>query len=54
MRLYALLSDRIGAVIDFYATREAAEAELRDALSDEPEWEDVLRVEPVEFETTAN
>jgi hypothetical protein len=53
MRLYALVSDQTGAVID-YATREEPEAELRDALSDEPEWEGVLRVEPVKFETSAS
>lgn len=45
MLFYALVSDEIGQVVDFYATREEAEAELRDPLSDEPEWEDVLRVE---------
>jgi hypothetical protein len=52
--IFALVSDEIGAVIDFYATREEAEAELRDALSDEPEWKAVLRVEPFELETSPN
>jgi hypothetical protein len=52
--LFALVSDEIQAVVDFYAAREEAEAELRDALSDEPEWADVLRVEAFEFETSPN
>jgi hypothetical protein len=53
--LYALVSDLIGGkVIDYYATREEAEEELRDALSDEPEWDGVLHVEPVEFDLSRN
>jgi len=53
--LYALISDEIGGkVVDYYATREEAEAELRDAISDEPEWEGLLRIEAVEFETSEN
>jgi hypothetical protein len=53
--LYALISDQIGGkVVDYYATREQAEAELRDALADEPEWAGILRVEPFEFETSPN
>lgn len=52
--VYALVSEEIGQVIDFYATREEAEGELRDALSDEPEWEGLLRVEAFNFETSAN
>jgi hypothetical protein len=31
-------------------TREAAEAELREILEDEPEWVDVLRVEPIQLD----
>ena len=52
--LYALISDEIGQVIDFYATREEAEDELRDALSDEPSWKDVLRVKAFAFEASPN
>jgi hypothetical protein len=37
-----------------YPSREEAEAELRDALSDEPEWVDILHVEPFQFETSPN
>jgi hypothetical protein len=32
------------------ATREAAEAELREILHDEPDWKDVLRVVPIELD----
>jgi hypothetical protein len=31
-------------------TREAAEDELREILEDEPEWVNVLRVEPVQLD----
>jgi hypothetical protein len=31
-------------------TQEAAEAELREILEDEPEWVNVLRVVPIEFD----
>lgn len=34
---FALVSDEISQVIDAYATHEEAEAEVRDALADEPE-----------------
>jgi hypothetical protein len=30
--------------------REAAEAELREILEDEPDWKDVLRVVPIELD----
>ncbi|HET7049647.1 MAG TPA: hypothetical protein VFI54_15390 [Solirubrobacteraceae bacterium] len=33
----------------FFATREAAEAELREILHDEPDWKDVVRVVPIEL-----
>jgi hypothetical protein len=32
VRFFALVSDEIQAVVDFYPSREEAEAELRDAL----------------------
>jgi hypothetical protein len=54
MLLYALISDEIQAVVDFYPTRAEAEADLLDCLSDVPEWWDVLRVEAFEIETSAN
>ena len=54
MVFFALVSDEIQAVVEFYPSQEEAEAELRDALSDEPGWVDVLRVEAFEFETSPN
>ena len=54
MLFFALVSDEIQAVVDFYPSRAEAEAELRDALSDEPGWGDVLRVETFQFETSPN
>jgi hypothetical protein len=36
--------------LDPFLTREAAEAELREILEDEPDWEDVLRVVPIELD----
>src|SRR5438093_7320260 len=35
--------------LDLFLTREAAEAELREILEDEPDWRDVLRVVPIEL-----
>ena len=37
--------------IDLFLTREAAEAELRAILSDEPGWGDVLLVLPIELDS---
>jgi hypothetical protein len=36
--------------LDLFLTREAAEDELREILLDEPDWKDVLRVEPIQFD----
>ena len=33
-----------------HLTQEAAEAELREILEDEPEWVNVLRVVPIELD----
>jgi hypothetical protein len=52
--LFALVSDKIQAVVDLYSTREEAEAELRDVLENEPYWVDVLRAHPFEFKTSPN
>jgi hypothetical protein len=38
-----------GEVLEFYGSREEAEAALRDVLRDEPEWEGELGVVTVEF-----
>jgi hypothetical protein len=51
MQVYALTSTRVaGETLDLFLTREAAEAELREILQDEPDWKDVLRVVPIELD----
>jgi hypothetical protein len=43
--VYALISSEVaGETLDLLRTREAAEAELRENLRDEPDWRNVLRV----------
>jgi hypothetical protein len=54
VRLYALVSEESGAVIDWYPSREEAYIALRECLADEVEWRDVLFVWPVEFEVSPN
>jgi hypothetical protein len=43
---YAVVSDEIEQVIEFFVDREDAETMLARVLVDEPEWEDTMRVEP--------
>jgi hypothetical protein len=51
MQVYALTSSRcFHETLDLFLTREAAEAELREILEDEPDWKDVLRVVPIELD----
>jgi hypothetical protein len=51
MRVYALTSSQcLYETLDLFLTREAAEAELREILEDEPDWKDVLRVVPIELD----
>ena len=51
MQVYALTSTRLPCeTLDLFLTREAAEAELREILKDEPDWKDVLRVVPIELD----
>jgi hypothetical protein len=42
---YAVVSDQIQQVIEFFRTPAEAEAMLEAVLEDEPEWIDVLYVE---------
>jgi hypothetical protein len=54
MRVYALASSHVhDETLDLFLSREAAEAELRGILEDEPEWVNVLRVEPIELDGRA-
>jgi hypothetical protein len=49
--VYALTSAQIAReTLDLFVTQEAAEAELREILEDEPEWVNVLRVVPIELD----
>jgi hypothetical protein len=52
---WALVSDEINRVIEFFPTRWQAERMVAEAVRDEPDWCDSLRVEKIEFRTgTAN
>ena len=46
--------DVLGDVVELFASREDAVQFVAECLADEPEWADVLSVEPVEFEFSAN
>jgi hypothetical protein len=51
----AVVSDEIDRVIEFFPVRRQAERMVAEALQDEPDWREVLRVEKVELRTgTAN
>jgi hypothetical protein len=51
MQVYALTSSQcLYETLDLFLTREAAGAELREILQDEPDWKDVLRVVPIELD----
>lgn len=51
MIVYAVVSDEIHQVIEFFETPSEAEAMLETVLDDEPDWRDVLYVEPIELVT---
>jgi hypothetical protein len=52
---WAVVSDEINRLIEFFPTRWQAEKMLTEPLRDEPGWCGVLRVEKIEFRTgTAN
>jgi hypothetical protein len=52
---WAVVSDEIDRVIEFFPTRWQAERMLAKVLWDEPDWHGILRVEKIEFRTgTAN
>jgi hypothetical protein len=51
VQVYVLTSSQsLDETLDLFLTREAAEAELREILKDEPDWKDVLRVVPIELD----
>ena len=46
---WAVVSDEVKQVIEFFPTRRQAERMLAEALEDEPDWREILRVEKIEF-----
>jgi hypothetical protein len=51
VRAYALASSKApDETLDLFLTHEAAEAELREILADEPQWDEVLSIVPVELD----
>jgi hypothetical protein len=55
MVFWAVVSDEIDRVIEFFPSRVQAERMLGKVLRDEPDWSGILRVEKIEFLTgTAN
>ena len=49
-----LEGDVVGDIVELFTRREDAQQFLAECLADEPDWADVLSVEPVEFEFSAN
>jgi hypothetical protein len=51
VQVYALTRSHVpDETFDVFLTQEAAEAELREILEDEPEWVNVLRVVPIKLD----
>jgi hypothetical protein len=50
---WAVVSDEIDRVIEFFPVRRQAERMVTEALKDEPDWRGILRVEKIEFSTGA-
>jgi hypothetical protein len=51
VQVFALTSSQLlHKTLDLFLTWEAAEAELREILEDEPDWKDVLRIVPIELD----
>jgi hypothetical protein len=48
---YAVVSDEIQRVIEFFPTRWEAERKLARVLWSEPDWGEILHVEPIELRT---
>ena len=51
MVFYAVVSDEIHQVIEFFNMPSEAEAMLETVLKDEPQWRETLYMECVEFVT---
>jgi hypothetical protein len=51
IQVYALTGSQcLYETLDLFLSREAAEAEPREILHDEPDWKDVLRVVPIDLD----
>jgi hypothetical protein len=48
---YAVVSDEIQQVIEVFSTPAEAQEILERALNDEPDWREILHMEPVAFVT---
>jgi hypothetical protein len=53
MVLFALVASDSDFAIDLYPSREAAEQAMHQALTDEPEFQELLSVEPLDFSGVA-
>jgi hypothetical protein len=51
---YAVASADTEQAVELFLRRENAERMLAEALADEPEWADILSVEPLELRTSPN
>ena len=51
MIFYAVVSDEIEQVIEFFNTSTEPEEMLARVLKDEPEWRDLFYIEPIELVT---
>lgn len=51
MIFYAVVSDEIQRVIEFFRSQGEAELVLARVLRAEPDWRDTLHVEPIELRT---
>jgi hypothetical protein len=51
MVFYAVVSNEIDQVIEFFRTPAEAEDMLEAVLRDEPDWRDSFSIEPIEFVT---
>jgi hypothetical protein len=47
--LFGLADHQVQEIVEFYATREAAEETLRQILADEPGWIDILKVVEIDL-----
>ncbi len=53
MRFYGLIELERAEAVELYATRTEAESALAEALIDEPEWEGLLAIVPIDLGTSS-